>query len=233
MRSAYAHRVFREAKRQGAFIFWNHPHWIAQQADGVAKLTEMHQLLINEGLLNGIEVVNEKTYSEEALQLALDHNLTLMSNSDIHGLVDWDYGIPDGGHRPVTLVFAKEKTKEALREGLENQRSAVWFNNTLVGNSEFLTPLIQHSLKVSRTGRPMAPTVLIDNQSDADYILENLTAYTFHNHADIITVKAHEITSIQVKIREELARFDLQFRVLNAVEAPGSHPEITFEIENN
>lgn len=98
--------VFREARRQGAFTFWNHPNWTAQRPDGVARLTDFHKFLIKEGLLNGIEVVNDLTYSDEALQIALDHNLTIMGTSDIHGLVDWQYQVPEGGHRPLTLVFA-------------------------------------------------------------------------------------------------------------------------------
>ncbi len=31
-----AMKVFEEAKNQGAFVFWNHPHWTAQQPDGIA-----------------------------------------------------------------------------------------------------------------------------------------------------------------------------------------------------
>ncbi|MFN7120243.1 MAG: PHP domain-containing protein, partial [Saprospiraceae bacterium] len=42
--------VFREAKRQGAFTFWNHPNWVAQRRDGIATLTDFHRFLIREGL---------------------------------------------------------------------------------------------------------------------------------------------------------------------------------------
>ena len=91
--------VFNEAKKQGAFIFWNHPNWISQRSDGIATLTELHQQLIKDGKLHGIEVVNEMTYSDEALQIALDNNLTIMGTSDIHGLIDWQFEVPRGGHR--------------------------------------------------------------------------------------------------------------------------------------
>ena len=66
--------VFHMAKQQGAFTFWNHPNWINQRKDGVASLTDMHRYLIQEKLLDGIEVVNQETYSDEALQIALDNN---------------------------------------------------------------------------------------------------------------------------------------------------------------
>src|SRR5262245_22594890 len=108
--------VFREAKNQGAFTFWNHPNWTRQKKDGAAALTEMHLQLIKEKLLHGIEVVNDLTYSDEALQIALDYNLTIIGTSDIHGLIDWQYSVPEGGHRPVTLVFAKEKSIAGIKE---------------------------------------------------------------------------------------------------------------------
>jgi len=71
-----AMKVFRAAKKQDAFVFWNHPHWIAQRSDGIARLDEMHKVLIAEKLIRGIEVVNSMSYSEEALQVALDNDLS-------------------------------------------------------------------------------------------------------------------------------------------------------------
>jgi hypothetical protein len=59
--------VFREARKQGAFVFWNHPHWTSQKPDGVAELTEMHHTLLEEELFAGIEIYNEVTFSDEAL----------------------------------------------------------------------------------------------------------------------------------------------------------------------
>ena len=81
--------------------------------------------LIEKGLIEGIEIVNDTTFSNEALQIALDYNLTILGTSDIHGIVDWQYRIPSGGHRPVTLVFAREKTKaRSVRNGLSTDAVA-------------------------------------------------------------------------------------------------------------
>jgi hypothetical protein len=232
-------KVFREAKKQGAFVFWNHPAWLDQRPDGIATLTDMHRKLIKEGLLHGVEVVNGRTYSDETLQIAIDHNLTIFGNSDIHDLIDWRVNIPEGQHRPVTLVFAKKKTVQALREALENQRTAVWFNNTLIGASEYLVPLIQASLKVKDINvfteeeeeeQILVHSVEIENHSDADYILMNQSDYTFHNQADIITTKAHSTTKIQVKTLKEQPSFDLKFKILNALIAPKKHPTVNFKV---
>ena len=105
-----------EANKQGAFVFWNHPHWPAQRADGIARLDPFHEDLIAKKLLHGIEVVNELTYSEEAFQLALDNNLTILGTSDIHGLTDWLFEIPEGGHRPMTFVLSKDSSEAELKK---------------------------------------------------------------------------------------------------------------------
>lgn len=222
--------AFREAKKQGAFVFWNHPHWTSQQPNGVATLTELHIELMEEGLISGIEIYNESTYSDEAFEIAQQYQLTVLGNSDIHGLIDWQFEVPSGGHRPLTLVFAKDKSKKAMKEAMENQQTVAWFDNTLVGDARFVGPLVLSSLEVLRKGRSQVQTLDIKNHSDADYLLENHSAYTLHNKASVFIVKAHETTSIQVKTLETLDTFELTFSVLNAFVTPDQHPEITLSI---
>ena len=67
----YPIEVLSEASNQGAFIFRNHPNRTAQKKDGIAEVTELHEQLIAEGLIHGIEVVNEHTYSDEALRVQI------------------------------------------------------------------------------------------------------------------------------------------------------------------
>ncbi len=226
--------VFKEAKDQGAFIFWNHPNWTAQIPSGMASVTETHKHLIKEGLLHGIEVVNDVTYSDEAIQIALDYNLTMIGTSDIHGLIDWQYHVPHGGHRPVTLVFAKDKSEAGIKEGLVNRRTAVWFNNTLIGRPEYLVPLIEQSVTVASATYKSKTSVLLvslENVSDADFIMENMTDYTFHRNADVFTIEANTITDIEIKTIEKLEGVKLKLKVLNAVTAPKTHPEIIWDVK--
>lgn len=226
--------AYREAKRQGGFIFWNHPNWIAQQRNGKATLTDLHRRLISEGLLDGIEVVNDVTYSDEALQIALDNDLTIIGTSDIHGLIDWQYELGKGGHRPISLVFAAERSEESIRQALLERRSVAWFNNLLVGRNEVLQPLVEASLSVvecTYQGPSSVATVILANNSDASYILRNQTDYTFHAHADVITVPAQSETKIEVKTSQQMGTFELSFEVLNAVIAPGMHPSVTIPVK--
>jgi hypothetical protein len=150
-----------------------------------------------------------------------------MGNSDIHGLIDWQFDVAKGGHRPVTLVFAREKNEEALKEALKKGRTVVWFDNTLVGKEEYLVPLLENSLTVTRGDLSLVQPITLKNHSDADLILENQSDFTFQNYAAIITLKAHEAVWIQVKTIQPLPSFELKFKVLNAFTSPGNHPEIS------
>jgi hypothetical protein len=224
--------VFREAKRQHAFTFWNHPMWVAQRPDGMATLTPMHKMLIKEKLLDGIEVVNDGNYSDEALRIALDNDLTIMGTSDIHKLIDWTFDVPGGGHRPITLVFAKEATIEGIKEGLMNKRTVAVFKDLLIGRDEYLIPLLKASLKVTSAKYIDKSTVLeleIENVTSSTFTLQNRSGYTFHANADIITLKAGEKSIIQVKTKDKLSSIDLTFEVLNAIHAPNSHPAVTIQ----
>jgi hypothetical protein len=226
--------VFEEANRQGAFTFWNHPNWIAQYRDGIARMTPFHQELVQKRLLHGVEVVNDLTYSDEALQIALDYNLTIMATSDVHGLVDWQYKVAEGGHRPVTLVLARERTPESIREALFERRTIGWFNNTLVGRPEQLMPLIEASLQVTKAEYQGISSVLditISNDSDVEYLLINRSAYNFHDDMGIVRLNPNGETTFSVKTLAQVSELQLQFEVANAVTAPRIHPLLSLPVK--
>lgn len=215
-----AFESYKAARAQGAFIFWNHPNWYAQTKDGIPKLTEFHKKLIDNDLLHGIEVVNDLTYSEEALKIALENDLAVIGTSDIHGLVDYQFEIAMGGHRPIMLVLAKEKTEESIKEALFARRTIAWFRNILSGKEENLKALIDACLTVEHKGMIGDTDVLeieITNSSDARFMLSNKSIYDFHADTDIIEILPHATTKIQVlSVRNAGLNIPLKFEVLNA-----------------
>ncbi len=228
--------LFKEVKRQGGYAFWNHPAWTAQNSDGMAKLEDIHRTLIAEDLLHGIEVSNQFTYSDEALQIALDYDLAILGTSDIHGLVDWDFEIAEGGHRPVTLVFAEERTEESIHEGLRARRTVAWHRNTLVGRESEILPLLYSSITIANaTFRPRTSVLMVElrNHSDARFLLRNTSNFTFHEDADIVEVKPHTTTELALKTSGQESPYLVTFEVLNTITAPNTHPEITLTIEPN
>lgn len=225
--------AFKAAKQQGAFVFWNHPHWIGQSPNADIPLDNIHKHLIRRGFLRGIEVVNDLTYSDKALQTALDYNLTIIGTSDIHTLADWRYKIPEGNHRPVTLVFAKEKSKEAIKKALFDKQTVVWYNNILIGRKTWLQPLLEASLFVGNAGyyqdKDVAVVTLV-NRSDAKFVLRNLSVYGFYVDSDLVEVPAQGMRHLGVVTGKRLGLFELQFEVLNAITAPGTHPRIKIQV---
>lgn len=225
----------REAARQGAFLLWNHP-WSPQteNVDGIARLTEVQRLLMEEGIIQGIEVVNTDTYSPEAFQIALDRNLTIFGNSDIHDLIDVIYPAPRK-RRPVTLVFAKERTAAALREALDQRRTAVWFNHTLLGRVEWLEPLVRAAVEVRVVGyRPdrlrfsiqdRPDTSLLDlelhNRSGSRLVLRPKDGPAPTNEPQVIVLEPQASVRLTVPTGQRLPRVSLGFEVLNALTAPG------------
>jgi hypothetical protein len=136
------------AHGQGAFIFWNHPGWTGQQADGVARWYPEHTELVEKGWLHGIEVVNERSYYPEAHRWCLEKNLTILSNSDIHAPLNLDYHTHEGDHRPMTLVFARDASPESIREALFEGRTAAYSGHLLIGREALLRPLFEASIEL-------------------------------------------------------------------------------------
>ncbi|NJB72622.1 hypothetical protein GGR42_003113 [Saonia flava] len=226
---------FAEAKKQGAFVFWNHPAWYAQSSTGNPILSDFQKERIKNGELHGIEVINTGDYSEESLKIALENNLTIMGTSDIHGLIDWDY-IDKGNHRPVTLVFAKEKSIESLREALFAGRTVAIYNSLLVGKPDFLKPLIQASVQIKKATYINKTEVIeleLENISSSDLLFENEMPFTFYNSSPVFEIPAGKSYTLLVKTLKKIDALPLKLKALGAYTAPKQHPVIEWQIPVN
>ncbi len=226
--------AFEEAKNQNAFVFWNHPTWTGQEKDGISKLYDLHEELIEKDLLHGIEVVNMDTYSEEALQIAIDQNLTIMGTSDVHGLIDWDYETQHGGHRPITLVFAEERTESAMQDALAQGRTVVWYNDLLIGLENNMNLLLAASVEVTDLTYPgdtQIAHVTVKNHSDALLKLKSLSDFTFYDTSDLIDLAPLSETVIKVKTGKRLRSFEMNFEVLNAIISPKKTAQISIVVK--
>ncbi len=227
-----AETAFSEAKKQGAFVFWNHPAWHAQNPKGNPILSAFQKERIKKGELHGIEVINSVDYSEESLALALEQNLTIMGTSDIHGLIDWDY-TEYGKNRPITLVFAEEKNLEGLQKALFQGNTVAVFNSLLVGKPEFLKPLIHASIKVNKAEYLPKTQVLeveLENVSSSDLLFENQMQYGFYNSSPVFEVAAQSTYTLMIKTLEEKPSINLKLKALGAFTAPKQSPIVEWKI---
>jgi len=223
---------FAEAKKQSAFVFWNHPAWYAQSPKGNPILSDFQKKRINDGELHGIEVINTGDYSEESLALALENNLTIMGTSDIHGLIDWDY-VEKGHTRPITLVFAKERSANSLKEALFAGRTVAVFNSLLVGKKENLVPLLRASITIEKAeyiDNTSILAVTLKNVTSSDLIFENQMPYTFYSSSPVFTVPAGRSKTLQVKTQDKKAELELKLKALGAYVAPKEHPIVTWNL---
>ncbi len=223
---------FAEAKKQGAFVFWNHPAWYDQQPQGNPVLSDFQKARIAAGELHGIEVINTTEYSEEALQLALDQNLTIMGTSDIHGLITWDY-LEKGHHRPVTLVFAEDRSAASLKEALFAGRTVAVYKDLLVGREAYLLPLLRASVEVVSAGYIRNTQVLkveLKNNSSSDLLFENAMPYTFYSSSPVFRIPAGGSYTLNIKTLEVKDGVQLQLSALGAYSAPKVHPVVSWDI---
>ncbi len=139
------YEVFEQANRQEAFVFWNHPGW---QGPERGRWGQEQTTLYERKRMHAIEICNGDEYYPEAHGWAVEKNLVLVGNSDIHGPSDDHLTRTVESHRTLTLVLAREKTVESLREALLAGRTAVWYRNRLIGREAELAPLFAACVQI-------------------------------------------------------------------------------------
>ena len=222
------------AKEQEAFVFWNHPFWTDQHSTGIAKMPSFHRTNAKQGLLHGIEIANGLYYSEEAFAIALKHGLTIIGTSDVHNLIDWDYPPHKGEHRPVTLIFARDRSQEAMKAALFERRTIVWFRNLLLGRNDMMRLLLADSLTLQPLGYITNTDVLalkFTNHSDARFILSNQSKLTFMQTSDLLEVPPHGELLLGVKPGKRVKELEIKFKVMNALLAPGKPATMNFDLD--
>ncbi|MGM9760768.1 MAG: Sb-PDE family phosphodiesterase [Parabacteroides sp.] len=137
-------KVIEEAHNQGAFIVWNHPGW---GVDSIIWHKE-HEELYQKGWLNGIEVFNEFEWYPVALDWAREKNLTILGNTDVHDVVERLYDFRTVDHRPMTLVWAKERSVAGIKEALFAHRTLIYSFDLLIGETTLLQQFFDASVHI-------------------------------------------------------------------------------------
>jgi len=182
--------AFEAAKKQGAYIIWNHPGWKAQQPD-TCKWWEAHTELLNKGMLHAVEVFNEQEYYPISFDWCDEKGIAYVATSDIHGLIENQYDLTKY-HRPMTLVLASDKTEAALKEALMARRTIAWFGQNLAGKEEFLREFYYASIKIDTMKDSEKNKIYnVVNTSDAPFILKS-------TDGKIYTIAAYSESIIEI-----------------------------------
>lgn len=216
--------AMRAAREQNAFIFWNHPGWDRQQPDTTLWFDE-HTWLFENDMMHGIEVVNSRSYYPEAHRWCLEKGLTMIGTTDIHNPIGMDYDISMGERRPMTLVFATERTSEAVREALFAGRTAVYFDDKLVAREEYLDALFNKSLEVKSVTRYRGSYgITLFNPTDIPLEISkgsgNNPEFEFFRKTTV-PAGGYRNISIYINNASEYEQIELQLNIDNFLVEPG------------
>ena len=165
-------KMLEAAVKQGGFILWNHPGWQAPTSGGIENgapilFTEVHEQLRKDGLLHGVEGFNHYEYYPNVCDWCEEKELAIFANSDIHGSEFNTYGSRNR-KRPITLVLAKERTHDSVKEAFFAGRTIAWFADRIVGREKFVRPLLEACVSREKRGEQLVFT----NKSDLPVHLE-------------------------------------------------------------
>lgn len=201
----------RNAKAQNALVMHNHPGYRRTSID----FSEVEKVAYAEGLIDGVEVMNGSAFYPGVVDRVQDRNLFISACTDVHGANK--YGAFE---RPMTLIFAKDKSLESIREALEARRTLAYGFNTLCGEEQLLKDFFTAAVKV---------TVIRSTKSGTELMLTNTTPFTYIISEEGSNQKRiAPSSSILMKVRK--GQNSLKFTVMNMFSRSDRHPvmELTF-----
>ena len=223
--------AFRAAKAQNAFFFWNHPNWAAQQPDTTLWFPE-HTLLLEQGFMHGIEVVNGD-YCPESHRWCIEKKLTMFGNSDVHDPMPV---FAPGKHRTMTLVFARNATQEAIYEALKERRTAVYHEEYVIGEEVYLKELFENAVEITITkNNNNTARITFTNKSDLSFRLRKSAhdprlTYFRDNVLDPYVIQPQSTQSITVRLNGGVTSGEVNFIVENFLVQPRQGMKYTVKI---
>ncbi len=201
-----------KAADQNAFIFWNHPGW-KPNIEGSYEWIDFVDELYKSKALHGIEVINGFGIHLKALDWCVDKGLTVMGSTDIHNLVAHDYDMSkDYVHRTMTLVMAKERTAESIREALKAGRTVAWASNYLAGKEENVRALFDASVE-------LLPSHYTEKKSNGN----DVKHYEIKNNSDLYF-------ELELKEGSGTKSVVLYPRSAQLISAPATTSSLTYDI---
>ncbi len=214
--------AIKAAMDQSAFIFWNHPGW--KQPGTIPIWYPEHTELFNNGWVRGMEIVNDREYYPKAFQWCLEKNITMLGNSDVHDPVHMAWDFQNGEHRPITLVFATEKTERAIKQALFAGRTAVYNGKYLLGKEEYLKPIFEASVQIaSPYGKENEISIQIQNSSCVTFELHSSGKIDHVSFPEELTLYAGKTVLSKVQIEQKqppVGEIALPYVVSNLLLAP-------------
>ena len=207
-------QALRNAKAQGALVQFNHPGTGRTSLD----LTEFEINAYKEGLIDGIEIFNNNGFYPKAIDRALEKGLFMSGNSDVHITTDIAYSDATLS-RNITLILAKEKTLEAVREALVERRTIAYGFDQISGEESLLKALFNACVTVEY--------VRTDSKGRTVFNLTNMSSLVFA--VSLNGSNPHWIapfSTIPMKIKSDV----IELTILNMWSGENVHPVIEVKL---
>ena len=163
----------RNARAQGAMIMHNHPGW----RQSTLEMNEFVKSVYAEKLVDGVEIMNGAFFYPRAIETAKENKFFFAATTDIHGTTGETYR--EVGHlRNMTIIYAKDLTSEAIREGLESRRTLAYSFGVLAGEEKLLRDFFEASIETRKLAvvvgknKKKSQRVSLINKSSIPYILQ-------------------------------------------------------------
>lgn len=161
-------QAIRNAKAQGALVMHNHPGWRKTSLD----FTDTEKIAYEEGLIDGVEVMNGSEFYPGIIDRVQERGLFIAANSDIHGATAVEYRLT-GSDRPMTLILARDKSMESIREALESNRTIALGYGELCGEEGLLAELFKASITFDELNVTEKNKVLqLTNKTSIPYLIQ-------------------------------------------------------------
>jgi predicted metal-dependent phosphoesterase TrpH len=205
----------RKARAQGAIIMQNHPGWTRSDL----SMMDFEKKVYEAGLVDGIEIMNDIEFYPKAIARALENNFFMSSNTDAHNPTYEAFRL-NGSFRNMTLILAKDKSLDSLKEAMLAHRTLAYSYGSIAGEEQLLKDFFKASmvvevLNVNPNGRR---TIALKNMSSFAYLLD------FGGNPVVLD----PFTSIRRTVGPDE---DLKFSVANMWCGEDAHPEVVIEVK--
>jgi len=161
---------------QGGFNTWNHPSWIDRAPEtppfGLKtgeplRFFEEIEEVRKKGNLHGVEVFNGTSFYPIALDWCNERDLVPTTVSDIHAS-EWNTYGSQNPLRPMSLILAKDRSLESVKEAFFAGRIVGWAANMILGRPLWVEKLFRSSVEIKKTANGLS----LQNLSDIPCLIE-------------------------------------------------------------
>ena len=206
----------RNARKQGALITQNHPGWSRKNCN----ITEFEQAAFDEGLIDGVEIMNGVSFYPKAMQRCIDKKLYMLACTDIHRLTSTYRAC--GVFRTMTLIFAKENTLKSIRKALEKRMTLAYCAGNIAGEAKLLQDFFKASVSCKFLAR---------GKKGASYALTNTTSIGYKLRVGKSTLELPPFQTITITVGKDKdgKEKDVVFHVANMWEVGYKNPKIVYK----